>query len=156
SPAIVEELLETEPVFREHLRQCAETLARCGRPGLVEGLLRNAVAYDSVSAFAFEYALGRLWQSRGVEPVAVIGHQGGEYVAGCLNGALSLPAACQILVGQFNGTPLESNPSTQVISELAASRAGSIPVVSTALGDVVDDWAGDSVKARVQSAAHLR
>src|SRR5437588_6850205 len=43
---------------------------------------RTAVAQPAL--FVVEYALARLWMSRGVAPAALLGHSVGEYTAACL------------------------------------------------------------------------
>ncbi|MEU8683413.1 SDR family NAD(P)-dependent oxidoreductase [Streptomyces sp. NPDC048611] len=47
--------------------------------------------------FAVEYALARLWMSRGVRPRALIGYSLGEYVAACLSGVLDLKDALHLV-----------------------------------------------------------
>ncbi|MFI9323547.1 amino acid adenylation domain-containing protein [Kitasatospora aureofaciens] len=67
------ELAATEPVFREALERCAEL----------------------PSPFAVQYALAELWRSWGVRPAAVLGLGGGESVAACVAGTLSLAEAAR-------------------------------------------------------------
>ncbi|MBB82906.1 MAG: polyketide synthase [Deltaproteobacteria bacterium] len=99
-PGMARRLYVSEPVFREALDACAAHLA----PKL--DLLRLVDAqtdpeelartdHTQPVLFAFEYALAQLWQSRGVEPDALIGHSLGEYVAAAIAGVFTLEAALE-------------------------------------------------------------
>ena len=99
-------LYETQPTFRRVLDDCAEIL----RPMLPVPLLSvlfptdpdsdliNRTAYAQPALFAVEYALAQLWRSWGVEPVAVLGHSFGEYVAACVAGAVGLEDGLRLAV----------------------------------------------------------
>jgi iturin family lipopeptide synthetase A len=95
-------LYQAEPVFREWLDRCADI----ARPhvGLDireaifgdEGALRRmAVAQPAV--FALQYALAQLWIAWGINPVAMIGHSAGEYVAACIAGTFTLDGALALM-----------------------------------------------------------
>ena len=94
------ELYRSEPVFRRTFDECADGLrdhldvdlravvhAAPGDAAAEERLQQTAVTQPAL--FAVEYALARLWESRGVRPAAVAGHSVGEYVAACLAGVFS-------------------------------------------------------------------
>ncbi|WPB82528.1 amino acid adenylation domain-containing protein [Archangium violaceum] len=91
-------LYETQPVFRQTLLQCDELLRpHLDRPLFSviypndgEASLLDETAYTQPALFALEYALAQLWRSWGVEPMALLGHSVGEYVAACLAGVFSL------------------------------------------------------------------
>ncbi|MFJ2774485.1 type I polyketide synthase [Streptomyces sp. NPDC087300] len=96
------ELLDTSPVFRERMQECAEALEEhvdwtlidaIGDPDLMERL-------DVVqpALFAVMVSLTAVWRSWGVEPSAVLGHSQGEIAAACVAGALSLPDAARLAV----------------------------------------------------------
>ncbi|HEX6239742.1 MAG TPA: type I polyketide synthase, partial [Polyangiales bacterium] len=103
-------LYETEPVYREAIDACLERLP----PDLGEELRKlifapteqreaatRALERPSLtlpSLFATEYALAKLFQAWGVEPVAAIGHSMGEYVAACLAGVFSLEDALALVL----------------------------------------------------------
>ena len=102
-------LYESEPVFREALDACREALraplgldlcdvlfARDRSPEQAAEELRQT-RLTQPALFAVEYALARLWASIGVEPVAMIGHSVGEYVAACLAGVFSLEDALALV-----------------------------------------------------------
>jgi myxalamid-type polyketide synthase MxaB len=91
-------LYDCEPVFRKSLERSSEIL----NPHLAQPLLSvlypeagdtsplDDTAYAQPALFALEYALAELWESWGVQPVALLGHSLGEYVAACRAGMLSL------------------------------------------------------------------
>lgn len=94
-----ERLYREEPVFREALDRCAELLREPLGADLRElmfargeaaaaRLCNTAVAQPAI--FSFSYALARLWQSRGLQPRALLGHSIGEFVAATLAGVFSL------------------------------------------------------------------
>lgn len=98
------ELYAREPVFRDCIDQCARILATHGLPDLAarfgtvdsQGAPQQAELSQPV-LFAFEYALGQLWRSWGVQPEAYLGHSMGEYVAATLAGVFELPDALRVI-----------------------------------------------------------
>ncbi len=89
-------LWASEPTVRRTLEQAAAVLApylggQELRRLLAEGgeaeLTRTEVAQPAL--FALEVACARLWQERGVEPEALLGHSVGELAAACLAGVFS-------------------------------------------------------------------
>lgn len=103
------ELYETERVFREHIDSCADhLLTRVGLdlrdiiyPGSIasenKSELLKQTRLTQPAVFAVNYALARLWMSWGVNPVAVVGHSLGEYVAAALAGVFDLRDALDIV-----------------------------------------------------------
>ena len=94
-------LYEAEAGFRADIDHCAAIL----RPHLERDLKEllypakreaddhkqlAATCYAQPAIFAVEYALARLWISRGIVPRAMIGHSVGEFVAACLAGVFTL------------------------------------------------------------------
>lgn len=93
------------PVFREELDRCCELLqpalgldlrtvlfpAEGGEAAADAQLFQIALAQPAL--FAVQYAMARLWMSRGVRPALMMGHSLGEYVAACLAGVFSLDDA---------------------------------------------------------------
>ncbi len=105
-PGMGARLFAHEPVFRDTLAQCAEVL----RPELGLDLCELLFSRDAAAAerlretrftqpaiFAVSFALARLWQSRGVEPVALVGHSVGEFVAAALAGVFSWEDAARLV-----------------------------------------------------------
>ncbi|MEZ5318103.1 MAG: SDR family NAD(P)-dependent oxidoreductase, partial [Vicinamibacterales bacterium] len=108
-------LYETEPVFRAAVDECAAAFdaatpgggAEAAGPGLRDVFLAASgdeaaarltrTAWAQPCLFALEYALARLWLSRGVTPDAMIGHSLGEYVAAAIAGVFALPDAMRLV-----------------------------------------------------------
>jgi len=106
-------LYAREPVYREIVDYCAQTL----EPELGFDLRRlidipvnatqdavsNALsqtAHAQPALFVVEYAMALLFQSRGVFPSVMIGHSVGELVAACLAGVFSLENGLRIVAAR--------------------------------------------------------
>ncbi|MCX5661184.1 MAG: beta-ketoacyl synthase N-terminal-like domain-containing protein, partial [Planctomycetota bacterium] len=106
------ELYDAEPVFRQHVDECAELL----RPHLgfdlreaihpaggpsdeAERRLRQT-AVTQPALFVVQYALAKLWMSWGVQPAAMVGHSVAEYTAACLAGVMSLEDALALVAAR--------------------------------------------------------
>ncbi|HEY7485972.1 MAG TPA: beta-ketoacyl synthase N-terminal-like domain-containing protein [Streptosporangiaceae bacterium] len=151
-PGMGRELYETEPEFRAALDHCAELAApHLDRPlldvlfaGEDSGELHQT-AYTQPALFAVEYAMARLWRSWGVQPVAVLGHSVGEYVAACEAGALRPADALRLVIARArlmqelpaDGAMLAVTlPEEQAKAEAAAESNGGRQVsISAVNGD---------------------
>ncbi len=145
-PGMGQELYETEPVFRETLEQCDQLL----RPHLEIPLLEllysnssentrlNETAFTQPALFAVEYALAKLWQSKGIEPAMVMGHSVGEYVAACVAGVIDLEEGLKLIAerGQLfqslprNGEMLAVFAEEEQVASILQSHG--LPTVSIA------------------------
>lgn len=126
------ELYANEPVFREHLDACAETLREHLQLDLREVLYPTAAAeaestrllgqtfITQPALFAIEYALAQLWMSWGVVPSAMIGHSIGEYVAACLAGVLTLADALALVA--LRGQLMQSLPSGSMLAVMLSEK----------------------------------
>ncbi|MBS0198964.1 MAG: amino acid adenylation domain-containing protein [Proteobacteria bacterium] len=114
-PGMGRRLYEAHPVFRDAIDTCAQRLGRT----LGEDL-RTLLFSDDPDAlrptwrmqpatFAIEYALGRLWQSLGVTPIAMLGHSIGEFAAAALAGVFSLEDAVDLVAKR--GALMQSQPA---------------------------------------------
>ena len=149
-PGMARELFEKEPVFRTALTRCAEIL----RPHLdllaalypaepaSETMTATAIAQPAI--FSIEYALAKLWESRGIKPSALLGHSVGEFVAATLAGVFTLEDALTLLAGRAklmqaipSGAMLavrlpesELRPRLRQLIEIAAINSPRLCVVS--------------------------
>ncbi|PRH84434.1 non-ribosomal peptide synthetase [Labrys okinawensis] len=94
-------LYEAEAGFRADIDRCAAILRPhldCDLKEVLYPAKREAddhkrlaaTCYAQPAIFTVEYALARLWISRGIVPSAMIGHSVGEFVAACLAGVFTL------------------------------------------------------------------
>ncbi|CPR07650.1 erythronolide synthase, modules 3 and 4 [Mycobacterium bohemicum DSM 44277] len=98
------ELLETSPVFADHLHRCDKALSEHVQWSLVDVLRQvpGAPGLDRVDVvqpalWAVMVSLAELWRSAGVVPDAVIGHSQGEIAAASVAGALTLEDAARVV-----------------------------------------------------------
>lgn len=107
-PGMSRHLYEADAAYRSALDDCFAVFDRLGREDIRRALFPADGAADAVSAlrstaitqpalFAVEYALAMSLMSKGVEPVAMIGHSLGEYTAACLAGAFTLDTALRLV-----------------------------------------------------------
>jgi acyl transferase domain-containing protein/acyl carrier protein len=99
-------LYDTQPTFRRVIDRCDEILRPLLDVPLLDVLypadpesdLIYRTTYSQPALFAVQYAMAQLWRSWGVEPVAVLGHSFGEYVAACVAGMMSLEDGLRLVV----------------------------------------------------------
>ncbi|MCB5909710.1 type I polyketide synthase [Streptomyces pinistramenti] len=180
-PAMAVGLHAGEPVFRRHLDTCAHLLAEHG----VElfAVLRamrtgtqGAAALDQVAEFAVAYSLARTLRDWGVEPVAMLGHSLGEYVAATVAGVFTPSAALRLVTaraqaqatlpdGRMLAVPLSADELRPMLDGglgLAAINASDRCVVSgatdavTALADRLDRQGTRTRMLALRHAFHSR
>ncbi|RKS68195.1 polyketide synthase 12/candicidin polyketide synthase FscB [Actinomadura pelletieri DSM 43383] len=171
------DLLDTSPVFGEHLRACAEAIARHVGWNLVDVLRGEPGAPDpervdvvQPALFAVMTSLAELWKDAGVVPDAVIGHSQGEIAAAYVAGALTLEDAARVVTlrsraltalagsGGMASIPLPADR----VEERLAPLAGVLGVASVngpdstvvagdarALEEFVAGYQADGVRARL-------
>ncbi|WP_433655139.1 type I polyketide synthase [Nocardia sp. CA-128927] len=119
------ELLETSPVFRDRMLACGEALAPHVEWSLLDVVrgVAGAPSLDRVDVvqpvlFAVMVSLAAVWQSRGVQPDAVVGHSQAELVAACVAGVVSLEDAARIVAvrSQLIGAELSGRGGLVVLS----------------------------------------
>lgn len=126
------ELYQEEPILRAWVDHCAALLMPClgcdlrevlyPDPGQAEGAAQKLkqTVFTQPALFVIEYALAQLWLEWGVQPVAMIGHSIGEYVAACLAGVFSLEDALKLVTTR--GRLMQSLPVGSMLS-VALSEA---------------------------------
>ncbi|MFJ2031593.1 SDR family NAD(P)-dependent oxidoreductase [Streptosporangium sp. NPDC087985] len=111
------ELYRTEAVFAAAVDECARLLTEhlgLDLRDLMFGTAPDAdeqlrqTRYTQPALFTVEYALARLWQSRGVRPAAMIGHSIGEYVAATVARVFTLADAVRLVAAR--GALMQSVP----------------------------------------------
>ncbi|MEU0173798.1 SDR family NAD(P)-dependent oxidoreductase [Streptomyces massasporeus] len=144
-------LLDSSPVFRDAMEECAAALAPHVDWSLI-GVLRGADAdwlerVDIVqpALFAVMVSLAALWRSVGVEPDAVVGHSQGEIAAACVAGVLSLQDAARVVA---------------VRSKALRALAGRGGMVTVALGEaeaasLIESWGARLSVAAVNSPSSV-
>ncbi|MEV4494078.1 SDR family NAD(P)-dependent oxidoreductase, partial [Micromonospora coxensis] len=143
------DLLDSSPVFRHRMDECAAELARLV-DWTLEDVLRGtpgAPPMDRVDVvqpllFCVMVSLAEVWRSCGVRPDAVIGHSQGEIAAACVAGALTLPDAMRLVVARSRGL-------------LAISGLGgmvSVPLSADDTARLIAPWAGALTVAALNGA----
>lgn len=117
-PLAARALYEREPAFRAALERCARILdTELGVPFLralwgdaAERRPSDAVEFGHAATCAYQYALGELLASYGVDPTYVTGHGVGEYAAACRAGVFALEDGLRLAVarGKLAAAPLEA------------------------------------------------
>jgi len=108
SPVIGRELYESCAVFRATIDECMRRVAAAMRTAqpLLPWPSNGLPALPSrLAAFCTAYALGETWRSFGLSPRAVSGEPGGEQVAACFAGAVSLESLIEWLAAEARGAP---------------------------------------------------
>ncbi|MBV8587317.1 MAG: acyltransferase domain-containing protein, partial [Verrucomicrobia bacterium] len=134
-PGMGRRLFETQPAFRRELEKCAEILNSQLEIPLLEALFADRdsdnyidqTQFTQPALFALEYALAAMWRSWGVEPVAVLGHSVGEYVAACVAGMFSLEDGLRLIAER--GRLMGSLPGGGAMAAIFAAE----PRVSNAI-----------------------
>ena len=106
---------ESETVFRESFDECARILDEILPISIQEVIWGNVdesqihqTFYTQPALFVVEYALAKLWMSRGIKPSALVGHSIGEYVALTIAEAMTLEDALNIVTAR--GELMQSLP----------------------------------------------
>jgi acyl transferase domain-containing protein/SAM-dependent methyltransferase len=110
-PGMAQTLYTTQPVFRQAIDRCAQTLDPILGTPLTDLLFADDPAEPGArridqtgstqpALFAVEYALAELWRAWGVRPTALLGHSVGEYVAAVLAGVFSLDDGLRLIAAR--------------------------------------------------------
>ncbi|SES27149.1 Acyl transferase domain-containing protein [Lentzea xinjiangensis] len=117
-----------EPAFRRHLDECARLLAEDAVD--LHALLHvpTGTPADQTAGFAVSYALAQTLIEWGVEPVGMVGHSLGEYVAATVAGVFSLPTALRLVVAR-----------SKAQCALPEGRMLAVPLGADELRPILDD-----------------
>jgi len=105
-PGMARELFDSEPVFTETVRRCAEAVDDIVTRPLLEVLFDSSSDADETlrhtsfaqpALYAVEMGLARLWQSWNVEPDVVLGHSVGQYAAACVAGVFGVEDGARLV-----------------------------------------------------------
>lgn len=127
-PGMARELFESEPVFAETVKQCAEAVDGMLPRPLLEVLLGTDresaetlrhTSFAQPAIFAVEMGLARLWQSWGIQPDVVLGHSVGQYAAACVAGVFSLADGARLMAerGRLFGSLPEGGRMVAVFAD---------------------------------------
>ncbi|MDO5643192.1 MAG: beta-ketoacyl synthase N-terminal-like domain-containing protein, partial [Paracoccus sp. (in: a-proteobacteria)] len=139
----------------------AALLYRAPDPQAAARILRDT-AITQPALYLVEYALARLWQGRGVQPVAMIGHSVGEFVAATISGVMGfetglalIAARARLMQDQPGGAMLSVRAGLDAVAglvpdgvDLAAQNAPRL-LVFAGPDALIDDFA-----ARLERAGH--
>ncbi len=166
------DLYDQEPVYREVVDDCLQRLKAIHNIDLQSLMFPAATAnMEAVTQefaritnwlpamFITNYALAQLWRHWGLEPVAMIGHSLGEYVAACLAGVLTLDDALRVV--QVRAQLMETMPEGAMLS-VPLSEAAVRPYLNDnlSLGAVNgpelcaisgEPWAIEDLQARLEA-----
>ncbi|SBS75650.1 6-deoxyerythronolide-B synthase., NADPH:quinone reductase [uncultured Mycobacterium sp.] len=142
-PGMARELFDTEPVFADTVRRCAQAVDPILPRPLLDVLFssdREAAetlrhtSFAQPAIFAVEMGLARLWQSWGIEPDVVLGHSVGQYAAACVAGVFSLEDGARLIAerGRLFGSLPAGGRMVAVFAdpEYVEHAAGTFPRVS--------------------------
>ncbi|AYL95861.1 polyketide synthase [Mucilaginibacter celer] len=102
------DLYQPEPVFADAVNECVSLLQNTVHAGLLDIIFPNTADaqsaekikntfYTQPALFILEYAMAKLWMSKGIQPSVLMGHSIGEFVAAHLAGVFSLKDALLLI-----------------------------------------------------------
>jgi acyl transferase domain-containing protein/NADPH:quinone reductase-like Zn-dependent oxidoreductase/acyl carrier protein len=128
--AMGRELLDHEPVFRETIGRCDESLKSYASWSLLTELTRlegearlDQTEIAQPAIFALQVALAALWRSWGIMPDAVVGHSVGEIAAVHIAGILRLEDAIRVVFHRGRLMQRATGLGKMAAIELSASEA---------------------------------
>ncbi|MEL6570926.1 MAG: amino acid adenylation domain-containing protein [Pseudomonadota bacterium] len=125
-PGMGSDLYETEPVYREWIDAGAGILEPIIGQDIRPLLLGRHLSSEEASAalretrftqpalYLTEFALGKLWEDKGIRPDAMIGHSVGEFAAAALAGIMTFADALGLIAAR--GQLMQDQPSGSMLS----------------------------------------
>ncbi|OWU83523.1 hypothetical protein ATO6_18790 [Oceanicola sp. 22II-s10i] len=132
-PGMGADLYDSEPEYARWIDRGAEILEPIMGRDMRNLILGRDLSQDEAAAalretwitqpalFLTEFALAKLWQSRGIEPTACIGHSVGEFVAAALTGVMSFEDALTLIAKR--GHLMQDQPGGAMLSVRAPMEA---------------------------------
>ncbi|NOX38147.1 MAG: amino acid adenylation domain-containing protein [Calditrichaeota bacterium] len=128
--AMGQQLLESEPVFREAIEEVDREIQKQAGWSLMQELQADEAhsRMDDINIiqpalFGLQVALARLWQSWGIQPDAVVGHSMGEVAAAYVAGILDLQSAVKIIHHRSRLMKRVSGKGLMAVVELTVEQA---------------------------------
>ena len=157
-PGMGKALYRTQPVFRKAMDECGAILEGILEPPLLAAMESEQIhqtAYTQPGLFALEYAVACLWRSWGVEPVALLGHSVGEYVAAVVAGVCTLEEGLRLIARR--GALMQALPAggkmaavftgEAVVRRALSGRSGQVAIAAVnGPANVVISGAGRAVE----------
>jgi amino acid adenylation domain-containing protein len=176
-PRMGAELYAADAVFRDACDEAFRALAGTERHDLKQQLFSadddalNSTDVTQPATFCVEYALAKLWLSRGVSPAVMIGHSIGEFVAAVLSGVMSLgdaarlvamrgalmttmPRGSMLSVRQSPETVLARLPATLSMAAVNGPTACVVAGPEDAVAEFAAELERDGVVARALQTSH--
>lgn len=181
-PGMARELFDSEPIFADSVKRCAEAVDGMLPKPLIEvlfsadreaGTALRHTSYAQPALFAVEMGLARLWQSWGIEPDVVLGHSVGQYAAACVAGVFSLEDGARLIAergrlfgslpagGRMAAVFADAKQVEDVVGEYprvsVAAYNGPNTVVSGPDEDVehiVDRFTGEGIRCTALETSH--
>lgn len=132
-------LYATEPEFARWIDRGAEQLKPLLKLDLRDFLCHTGPVSQAMSdeqretaiaqpcLYIIEYALARLWMSRGLEPDAMIGHSVGEFVAATLANTLSFEEGLKLVAAR--GKVMQAQPEGAMVSVRCDAETAALHLV---------------------------
>jgi acyl transferase domain-containing protein len=130
-PGMGATLYKSESIFRKAFDRCIDAFQKhlgedirnivftYGSSDDVEKLRKTYYAQPAI--FALEYSLACLWLSWGIQPVGLVGHSIGEFVAACIAGVMNLDDATKLIAKR--SCLMQSLPAGAMISVRSSEDA---------------------------------
>ncbi len=116
-------LMDISPVFRSVIERCDAVMGLDAPLARIfsDAALLARTDYAQPALYALSAALGTLWRSWGIEPVAVLGHSVGEYAAAHLAGVLTLEDGARLIATR--GKLMQALPTGGAMAALLGAEA---------------------------------
>lgn len=153
-------LMQHEPVFKQALEDCNQAFKSYVDWDIFEELNKTDNSrleeIDIVQPIlvAIEISLAKLWQSKGIQPNAVIGHSMGEVAAAYIANIISLEDAAKIICHRSNLMKQVSGKGAMLATDLSQSEAEDIVNANADISIAVINSANSLVLSGDKNSVH--